>query len=29
MEGASAPPGVVVSDKLRGAFKRAGLTPAS
>jgi len=29
MEGARTPPGVVVSDKLRGAFERAGLTPAS
>ena len=29
MEGATTPPGVVVSDKLRGAFERAGLTPAS
>ena len=29
MEGTNTPPGVVVSDKLRGAFERAGLTPAS
>ena len=29
MEGANTPPGVVLGDKLRGAFERAGLSPTS
>ena len=29
MEGARTPPGLVLGDKLRGAFERAGLSPAT
>jgi hypothetical protein len=27
MEGANTPPGLIIADKLHGAFRRAGLTP--
>lgn len=29
MEGANTPPGIVLGDKLRGAFERGGLSPSS